>query len=45
MLKKTYLYKSSFEGQFVMNKNKTEFQSVVWLAINLYLRDNFLTSF
>ena len=44
MLKKTYLY-SSFEGQFAINKSKAEFQSVVLLAINLYLGDNFLTFF
>ena len=41
MLKKIYRNKHSFEGQIVIEENKIEFQSVVLLPINLYLKDNF----
>ena len=44
-LTKSYSDKNSFKGQIVIDKNKTGFQSVVLLPINLYLKDDFLTSF
>ena len=36
MLKKTHVEKNSFEGQNVIDENKTEFQIVVLLPLNLY---------
>ena len=36
MLKKTYLEKNSFEGQNVIDENKTGFQIVVVLPLNFY---------
>ena len=45
MFKKIYLDKISFERKTVIDKKKQDFKMSFLLPINLYLKDNFLTSF